>query len=88
MSETTVRKGVCEWEAGEEPSGQGGGRKRIADIVPGLRPAPLALAEPDERGDPVSPLRWTVKSTRTLARELAHSGHEVIACGHRTAAGR
>ena len=36
-------------------------------LDPGLRPALLALVEPDERGDPMSPLRWTTKSTRKLA---------------------
>ncbi|MCY0932294.1 ISAzo13 family transposase [Streptomyces sp. H27-H1] len=83
VSETTVRKGVFELEAGEEPLGRvrrpGGGRKRVADLNPGLRPALLALVEPDERGDPMSPLRWTVKSTRTLARELTRAGHKVSA---------
>lgn len=44
---------------------------------PGLRPALLALVEPDERGDPMSPLRWTTKSTRRLAAELALQGHTV-----------
>jgi hypothetical protein len=42
-------------------------------------PALLALAEPDERGDPMSPLRWTAKSTRTLAAELTAHGHKVSA---------
>jgi len=42
-------------------------------------PALLALAEPEERGDPVPPLRWTVKSTRTLAGELTRQGHQVSA---------
>ncbi|MEV0185927.1 ISAzo13 family transposase [Streptomyces sp. NPDC050625] len=83
VSETTVRKGVFELEAGEEPLGRvrrpGGGRKRVADLDPGLRPALLALVEPDVRGDPMSPLRWTVKSTRTLARELTRAGHRVSA---------
>ncbi|MFH9979402.1 ISAzo13 family transposase [Streptomyces sp. NPDC017179] len=83
VSETTVRKGVLELEAGEEPLGRvrrpGGGRKRVADLDPGLRPALLALVEPDERGDQMSPLRWTVKSTRTLAQELARAGHKVSA---------
>lgn len=82
-SETTVRRGAVELEAGEDPLGrvrrQGGGRKRVADIDPGLRPALLALVEPDVRGDPMSPLRWTVKSTRTLARELTRAGHRVSA---------
>ncbi|MFE2188034.1 ISAzo13 family transposase, partial [Streptomyces sp. NPDC059455] len=64
VSETTVRKGVDELEAGEEPLGRirrsGGGRKKVVDLDRGLRPALLALVEPDERGDPMSPLRWTV----------------------------
>ncbi|MET8965255.1 ISAzo13 family transposase [Streptomyces sp. NPDC004074] len=83
VSETTVRKGVDELEAGEEPLGRvrkpGGGRKRSADLDPSLRPALLALVEPDERGDPMSPLRWTVKSTRSLAAELIGQGHRVSA---------
>ncbi|MFE9363955.1 ISAzo13 family transposase [Streptomyces sp. NPDC006978] len=83
VSETTVRNGVFELESGEEPLGRvrrpGGGRKRVADLDPGLRPALLALVEPDERGDPMSPLRWTVKSTRTLAAELARAGHRISA---------
>ncbi|MFB7455003.1 ISAzo13 family transposase [Streptomyces sp. NPDC056194] len=83
VSETTIRKGVLELEAGEEPLGRvrrpGGGRKRVVELDPGLRPALLALVEPDERGDPMSPLRWTVKSTRALARELTRTGHRVSA---------
>src|SRR6266576_1879874 len=59
--------------------GQGGGRKRAADVDPGLRPALLALVEPQERGDPMSPLRWTTKSTRNLADELTRQGHKVSA---------
>ncbi|WP_231406704.1 ISAzo13 family transposase [Streptomyces sp. MC1] len=83
VSETTVRKGVDELETGEEPLGRvrrpGGGRKRAADLDPELRPALLALVEPDERGDPMSPLRWTVKSTKSLAAELTRLGHRVSA---------
>jgi hypothetical protein len=74
---------VAELEAGEEPLGRvrrpGGGRKRAADLDPGLRPALLALVEPDMRGDPMSPLRWTTKSLRVLAAELARRGHRVSA---------
>ena len=73
--------GVYELEAGEEPLGRarrpGGGRKRVADLDPGLCPALLALVEPEERGDPMSPLRWTTKSTRKLAAELTAQGHKV-----------
>ena len=81
--EATVSLGVAELEAGEEPLGRvrrpGGGRKRSADADPGLVPAMLALVEPEERGDPMSPLKWTTKSTRTLAGELARQGFEVSA---------
>ncbi|NED31716.1 hypothetical protein G3I64_03640 [Streptomyces sp. SID8499] len=41
------------------------------DLDPGLRPALLALVEPDDRGDPMSRLRWTVEPTRSLAAELS-----------------
>src|SRR5215204_6297418 len=55
----------------------GAGRKRLRERDPGLVPALLALVEPDQRGDPESPLRWTVKSTRKLAAELTRQGHPV-----------
>jgi Rhodopirellula transposase DDE domain len=85
VSETTVRAGVFELEAGEDPLPDGrtrrpgGGRRRAEDLDPGLVPALLALVEPDERRDPVSPLRWTVKSLRNLAGELSRQGHPVSA---------
>jgi hypothetical protein len=69
-----------ELDSGAGPLGRarrpGGGRKRAADLDPGLRPALLALVESAERGDPMSPLRWTTKSTRELAEELARQGHK------------
>jgi Rhodopirellula transposase DDE domain len=83
VREATVSLGVSELDSGAEPLGRarrpGGGRKRAADTDPGLRPALLALVEPDERGDPMSPLRWTTKSTRKLAAELTAQGHKVSA---------
>ena len=83
VRQATVSAGVSELEAGAEPLGRarrpGGGRKRAADLDPGLVPALLALVEPDERGDPESPLRWTAKSTRKLAAELTAQGHRVSA---------
>ncbi len=42
-----------------------------------MLPALLGLVEPDERGDPMSPLRWTCKSTRRLAAQLVELGHQV-----------
>jgi hypothetical protein len=81
VREATVSAGAGELEAGAGPLGRvrrpGGGRKKTAAADPGLVTALLALVEPDERGDPASPLRWTVKSTRTLAAELTARGHRV-----------
>jgi hypothetical protein len=81
VREATVSLGADELDSGAEPLGRarraGGGRKRAAELDPGLRPALLALVEPQERGDPMSPLRWTVKSTRNLAGELTRQGHRV-----------
>src|SRR6478672_1517229 len=81
VREATVSLGVDELDSGAEPLGRarrpGGGRKRAPDVDPGLRPALLALVEPEERGDPMSPLRWTTKSTRKLAAELTRQGHRV-----------
>ena len=83
VREATVSLGADELDSGAEPLGRarrpGGGRKRAADLDPGLRPALLALVEPDMRGDPMSPLRWTTKSTRKLAAELTRQGHRVSA---------
>src|SRR2546430_838765 len=36
-----------------------------------------ALVEPTARGDPMSPLRWTCKRMRRLAKELGQQGHHV-----------
>src|SRR5919107_4923108 len=85
VSATTVRRGVAELESGEDllPVGRarrpGGGRRRGDDQDPELAAALLGLVEPDERGDPMSPLRWTTKSLRHLAEELARQGHRVSA---------
>jgi transposase len=83
VGEGTVSRGVAELESGQAPLGRvrraGGGRKKATELDPGLRSALLALVEPDERGDPMSPLRWTTKSTRKLAAELSRQGHRVSA---------
>jgi hypothetical protein len=55
----------------------GGGRKRVTEHDPALLAALDALIDPTQRGDPMRGLRWTCKSTRKLAKELATHGHAV-----------
>ena len=57
----------------------GGGRKKATDKDPTLMSDLEGLVEPVTRGDPESPLRWTSKSTRHLADELASKGHKASA---------
>jgi transposase len=81
VGEATVSRGVRDLNRDESPLGRvrrvGAGRKRLVEVDPELRAALLALVEPDERGDPMSPLRWTIKSTRRLAVELTGQGHRI-----------
>ena len=82
-SNDTISKGIKELD--DEPevieSGKirkpGGGRKKIIEIDPTLLSDLDTLIEPTTRGDPESPLRWTCKSTRKLARELKNMGHTI-----------
>ena len=57
----------------------GGGRKKSREHDPTLVGALEALVDPDSRGDPMSPLRWTCKSTRQLAQALNQQGHMISA---------
>ena len=54
----------------------GGDRPRVAKD-PTLLADLLALVEPDARGDPMSPLRWTCKSLSQLASALVAMGHKI-----------
>ena len=74
LSRVTLTKGIKELTAPPLPGDRirrlGGGRWRLTVRDPALPNVLEALVEPLTRGDPESPLRWTCKSTRTLAREL------------------
>jgi hypothetical protein len=56
---------------------KGGGRKRAEESDPTLLADLETLVEPLTRGDPMSALRWTCKSTSRLAEELSQKGHAV-----------
>ncbi len=55
----------------------GGGRKKLAETDPELVTALRSLVDPATRGDPMSLLVWTTKSTRKLAAALSATGHSV-----------
>jgi len=81
LSRVTITKGMKELDEPPLPAGRvrrsGAGRPRIDVSDPELVACLDALVEPLSRGDPESPLRWTSKGTRTLARELKAAGHPV-----------
>jgi hypothetical protein len=83
MSRSTLQDAVSELDAGPEVTERvrrpGAGRKSLIDVDADLLLALDDLVEPTARGDPMSPLRWTAKSLRTLAAELTRQGHPVSA---------
>lgn len=83
MSTSTVNTATREVRAGVEPSDRqrrpGAGVKPAVEVQPGLLDALDELVHPETRGTPMSPLRWTLKSTYELARELTGMGYRVSA---------
>jgi transposase len=81
MSRNTVTDGAKQYDEGPEPSdrvrAEGGGAPYLTDNDPTLLSDLEDLVEPDSRGDPMNALRWTLKSTRTLADALKEMGHKV-----------
>ena len=81
ISRSTIVRGMKEGRSTKRDAEEGrvrragGGRKRATVVDPRLEIALESLVDPVSRGDPDSPLRWTCKSTRLLARELAVEGH-------------
>ena len=58
---------------------EGAGRKRIEQSDPEVKNLIVGIVQETTAGDPMSPLRWTSKSTRTIAEELARRGHGINA---------
>lgn len=83
LAESTVRLGKKELASPTTTATprrvrrQGAGRTSLTTQDQALLSALDALVEPTARGDPMSPLRWTCKSTRRLAQELCRQGHPV-----------
>jgi hypothetical protein len=81
MSRNTVIKAESEVAAAIEPSDRlravGGGDKPLVDKQPGLLAALDELVHTDTRGNPMSLLGWTSKSSTHLAGELVARGYDV-----------
>ena len=87
MSRTTITKAIGELRGRGElmPAEmgkirrEGAGRKRVEESDPEVKKLIVGIVEETTAGDPMSLLRWTSKSTRTIAEELARGGHPIDA---------
>ena len=82
LSRPVIARGIREIEEGVTlPAGRirrpGGGRKPLVVSDPEIVDALDQMIADYTRGDPQSPLRWVLKSTRMLARALTRRGHPV-----------
>jgi len=85
MSRPTIMKGIVELRGkaavGPGETGRvrrpGAGRKRVEKADPAFQRDLVRILEETTAGDPMSHLKWTNKSTRTMADELGRKGHQV-----------
>lgn len=86
LSRNTISRGIAEieeemprlaGEIGNRVRELGGGRRPLTETDASLRRDLESLMADSTRGDPMSPLLWTCKSTRNLAEELRKLGHKV-----------
>ena len=81
LSRVTITKGIGELSmpalSDDRIRRHGGGRWNLTHRDPKLPEMLERFVEPSTRGDPESPLRWTCKSTRTLAQELTKRKHPI-----------
>src|SRR5215212_10532165 len=81
MSRSTVIAGMKEVAGGarrwDRVRAPGAGPRSHVDTQPGLLAALDELVHPETRGNPMSLLRWTSKSSTHLATELVARGYDV-----------
>ena len=81
IARSTIRRGIRDLTSGEQLA-EGRVRRPGAGAIPKAKKDPTlvqdleALIDSSTRGDPQSPLRWTIKSVRRLAEELGKKGAE------------
>jgi hypothetical protein len=80
ISNATVHKGIKEISSqtytGSRIRQVGGGRKKVTKTKRGLQKALISLVDSTAKGDPITPLRWTSKSTRNIENALKQKGYE------------
>lgn len=80
MSKNTIARGIREVQQNENSDrirNEGGGRKSLISKKPGIKNCLDNIIEPDIRGDPESPLRWSSKSFRKISKALKAKGYSV-----------
>jgi hypothetical protein len=84
MSRTTIAKAIGELRgrgalitAKGRIRLEGAGRKRIEESDPAVKDLIMGIVQESTAGDPMCLLRWTSKSTRTIAEELVRRGHQI-----------
>jgi hypothetical protein len=82
IAASTIGRGLAELSAKDRLAPgrvrrPGGGGKKLVEKDATLLADLLAMVEPDARGDPMSPLRWTCKSLSQLAGALVAIGHKI-----------
>jgi transposase len=82
IAASTIGRGLAELSATNQLAPNrvrrpGGGDRPLVTKDPTLLADLLAMVEPDARGDPMSPLRWTCKSLSQLASALVAMGHKI-----------
>ena len=83
MSRPTIIKGAAELQGriqiaaaeGGRIRRVGGGRRRLEEVQPGVLRQLKRILDETTAGDPMSLLKWTSKSTRTIAEEMTRRGY-------------
>ena len=82
IARSTIGRALAEQRSGADPGEgrvrrKGGGRKALIETDASLLDDLEKLVEPETRGDPQSPLKWTSESVRKLAAGLCAMGHRI-----------
>jgi hypothetical protein len=81
ISRSRIYRGIVELNANIPPTSRcrvaGGGRKRLVEQQPEILKELDSIIDPETRGDPETPLRWTTQSTRSLAINLIQKGYQI-----------